>query len=815
MRALFQAIASAVRSWLNSVRRRPTAPQHEGKLCGTHDGETSQEKDRAGPNSDSAQASDATPATARISEPKAPAANDVVARACVEVADSASTPPQTEPETPPARAATSQEPSNANEGMAGDEVHPSSLDSEPEPPLPHQEAISSDVRAAGDALPAAPGGPGESIGGLPSPQLGKAPESDPSSPSGTTESIQDTSPARDAGDDIGDGRERTAGRSSKDGPGDPTSDPADGEHPHLTEFAKPLIAPHESIDRGDEALHEPAARVPEGEAVSQPSEVPTTSEPNNFVGEVRHEANVFPGETAVVSDTDDVDSILTENAGTDGEAGLEAERTPDEVKPEGDRILAVPSTSTPESEGRHPPQYRAPTGPPPPGKKRSQSRTHGRKRQRTTNPGPAAIEVRVRILFQHGGYCIVSLLPKRLPGLPEELIASSQAGDVELQALQEEWYQDVAPDNLANLLRMGFVWRDPDTGQEWMLSGREVFVLAHGTTHRGFLSCPRLALGRDHVVLCTVGRLSAVGDALRAAGCADWTQLGEDDGAPPGWLVLRKIRPQRPVPLSSEADILNVLRPVPEIEIALEGGIRLAYNSWLLGYPPAIRIYGAPERAVAVLIDGKKATGSEQDGYTVPDWDVEGDHQVSCSITTKSYSLVHCKTIWTYWPAYSFSLRNSGGEDREFQFCGPLVRPVAINAQLAQLAQRQVTQVPPTNPVLLGACPGEVFFAHRRMEVRGAQCLGLPPFDPLWALPAQPLQCDKRTNRILLVGEPIAESNGASRQPLKNHPDLERWCRLVLDASRKGLAVEPASPATHRLWRDYKLRARSLWRRLR
>jgi hypothetical protein len=778
MRALFQAIASVVRSWLNSVRGRPTAPQLEGELCGTHDGETSQGKDRAGP-SDSAQASGATPATARISEPEAPAANDVVARACVEVAESPSTPPQTEPETPPTGAATSQEASNDNEGMAGDEVRPNSLDSDPEPPLSHQETITSDVRATGDALSAAPGGPGESIGGLPSSQ---------------------------------DGREGTAGRSSKDGPGDPTSDPADGDHPHLTEFAKPLIALHESIDRGDDALHEPAARVPEGEAVSQPPEVPTTSEPNNFVGEVRDETNVFPGETAVVSDTDDVDSVLTENTGTDGEAGLEAERTPDEVKPEDNRILAVPSTSTPESERRHPPQYRAPTGPPPPGKKRSQSRTHGGKRQRTTNPGPAAIEVRVRVLFQHGGYCIVSLLPKWLPGLPEELIASSQMGDVELQALQEEWYQDVAPDNLANLLRMGFVWRDPDTGQEWMLSGREVFVLAHGTTHRGFLSCPRLALGRDHVVLCTVGRLSAVGDALRAAGCADWTQLGEDDGAPSGWLVLRKIRPQRPVSLSSDADILNVLRPVPEIEIALEGGIRLAYNSWLLGYPPAIRIYGAPERTVAVLIDGKKATGPEQDGYTAPDWDVEGDHQVSCSITTKSYSLVQCKTIWTYWPAYSFSLRNSGGEDREFQFCGPLVRPVAINAQLAQ---RQVTQVPPTNPVLLGACPGEVFSAHRRMEVRGAQCLGLPPFDPLWALPAQPLQCDKRTNRILLVGEPIAESSGASRQSLKNRPDLERWCRLVLDASRKGLAVEPASPATRRLWRDYKLRARSLWRRLR
>ena len=64
--------------------------------------------------------------------------------------------------------------------------------------------------------------------------------------------------------------------------------------------------------------------------------------------------------------------------------------------------------------------------------------------------------------------------------------------------------------------------------------------------------------------------------------------------------------PQRPVPLSSDADILNVLRPVPEIEIALEGGIRLAYNSWLLGHPPAIRIYGAPEHTESVLIDGKE-----------------------------------------------------------------------------------------------------------------------------------------------------------------------------------------------------------------
>ena len=264
MRALFQAIASVVRSWLTSVRGRPDAPQLEGKLYGAHNGENSQEADRAGPNSDAAQANDA---------------NDAVASACEEVAESRSTPPQTEPESPPASAATSQQPSNDNEGMAGDEVHQGSLDNEPEPPLPHQEATSSDVCAAGDALPAAPGGPRRSIGWLPSSQLGKAPAGGPSWPAGTTDSTQDTPPARDAGDDIGDGRERTADRSIEDSPGYLTSDPADGEHPHLTEVAKPLIAPHECIDRGDEALHEPAARVPEGEAASHPPRSPRLTSP--------------------------------------------------------------------------------------------------------------------------------------------------------------------------------------------------------------------------------------------------------------------------------------------------------------------------------------------------------------------------------------------------------------------------------------------------------------------------------------------------------------------------------------------------------
>lgn len=468
----------------------------------------------------------------------------------------------------------------------------------------------------------------------------------------------------------------------------------------------------------------------------------------------------------------------------------------------------------PDNDGRRrlPPRYRAPTGKPPSPPESSQTRTTTSteedpptRSQRTT--------VEVRILFQRDGSCTVSLLARRRPGFPEEITVSSESGEVDLIASQDEWYQDVVPRDLAELLRIGFIWTERETNQEWMLSaGREVFVLAPGTEHRGFVSCPRLTLGRDHVVLCAATRLPAVEDTLEEAGCCGWNQLGEDDGVPAGWRVLHNVRPRRPVLLDNDTDILNVLRPLPEIEIALEGGIRLSHNSWLLGYPPTIRVYGDPEHAETVLIDGQKAVGSDRVGYTTPEWDREGDHQIWCSSTNKSYSLVRGKENWTSWPAYPSSLRGARNDSCEFAFCGPLVCSTINDTQRDQ---RGPILVPPNNPVLLGAQPGQISSAYRRHDIHGAQCLGLPPFDPVWALPQQPLQCDKRSNRILLLGESEAVYENAEGRQSADSRDLERWCRMILDASRKGLAVEPASPAIHQLWRSYKQLARRLGKRLR
>jgi hypothetical protein len=575
------------------------------------------------------------------------------------------------------------------------------------------------------------------------------------------------------------------------------------------------------VDHGDRLAAEPQSEefaATDGEVTGGEfddstvfSDVAKTAEPSaaGDLDALERDARGDPDECAsdeVGAEISEGDAVSTGNgASTSTGAGDST------AAPGADAVHVVPSTTPRERERRRrTPQYRAPAGGPS-SRQPSQSRTTVESVGASpTRSQPAPIEVRV--LFQCGGYCLVSLLPKRPAGLPEELVVSGEAGDVELLALQDEWYQDVAPDNLANILRTGFVWRDPGTGQEWLLSGREVFVLAHGTAHRGFVSCPRLALGRDHVVLCTATQLTAVEDVLREAGCSEWTQLGGDDGVPAGWTLLRGIVPKRPIPLSNDADILNVLRPLPEIEIALDGGIRLAYNSWLLGHPPTIHVYGDPEHIETVLIDGQEAVGSDENGYTVPGWDAEGDHHIWCSSSNKSYSLVRCEATWAFWPAYSFSLGGTKSEGHEFTFCGPLVRPAGIDYAGA----RRPIQVPPSNPVLVGAQPGEVFFAQRRRDVRGAQCLGLPPFDPVWALPAQPLHCDKRTNRILLVEEPMAVRDDAGeRLPAAGGRDRERWCRVILDASRKGLEVEPASPATQELWRAYKQRARSLWKLLR
>lgn len=421
-----------------------------------------------------------------------------------------------------------------------------------------------------------------------------------------------------------------------------------------------------------------------------------------------------------------------------------------------------------------------------------------------------SLPIEIRLRFDRGGFCNASLIAKRCAGLPEDLSAVACGGEVNLRAMQDEWYQDVVPDDISSVLRNGTVWTEEGANGQytWSLRGRELYVLADRADISGYVSQPCLDLGRDHVVLCTEPLRSHVEEAIRETGAQPTTVLGEPFGAPPGWIVFRSVVPSEPVPPADDADIFNALRPLPRIEISLERGIRLGYANWLDGHPPSIRVYGDPEHASGVRIDGQVAERLADGAYRASGWDAVGSHSVWCAGTSKSYSIVPFEAAWALWDAYAFPVA-SGGTQR-LAVCGPIVR-----AAVTEPWGSESFSVPETNPVLLGPDPGQIVMAVRASPLRGAPRIASPDFRPIWALPRDPLRCNKKTTRILFVagtGAPEPEERPGGEPNSGTDAGVVRWCQLILNASRKGMTTEPDSESVRALWLSYKSRARRIWR---
>ena len=419
-----------------------------------------------------------------------------------------------------------------------------------------------------------------------------------------------------------------------------------------------------------------------------------------------------------------------------------------------------------------------------------------------------AIEVRLR--FDRGGCCSVSLIAKRSAGLSEDLKAVARAGEVNLRAMQDEWYQDVVPDDFSDVLRNGTVWtQEGENGQcTWSLSGRDLYVLAGRSDISGYVSQPCLDLGRDHVVLCTERLRSRVEKAIRETGAQPTTVLDESFGAPPGWIVFRNIVPNEPVPPADDADIFNALRPLARIEISLERGIRLGYANWLDGHPPSIRVYGDPEHASEIHIDGRVAERMADDTYRAYGWDAVGSHSVWCAGTSRSYSIVPFEASWELWDAYGFLVAD--GRPQRLAVCGPIIR-----AATTEPWGSESLSVPETNPVLLGPEAGQIVMAVSASPLRGASRIASPGFRPIWALPHDPLHSDKRTTRILCVArsepaEPREHQGGGLNR--RAGADVAHWYQLILDANRKGMTTDPDTESVRALWLSYKRLARRIWR---
>jgi hypothetical protein len=436
-----------------------------------------------------------------------------------------------------------------------------------------------------------------------------------------------------------------------------------------------------------------------------------------------------------------------------------------------------------------------------------------------------AFSLEVRLVFEPGGFCRVSLLPQRAEDLPEELLVSGVECEVELAALQEDWYQDVSLADTGRLLRRGIEWQaalPEDRTVRWSLSGREIYVLAPHDHLSGFVSAPRLVLGEQHVVLCAAERRADVLRAIERTGSPEPQVIAEADGTPAGWMGFRGVIPRKPVAPSLAGDILDALCPLPDTEIVLKGGIRIGRSTWLEKYPPVIQVHG-DDSLVELTIDGHEARKGESGAYTNQGWDLRGDHVIWTASTSRSYSISAGLESWDPWDAYGWSWGESSveGDRKQPAICGVIVRSPRIAAPGTRAKVQSGS-----NPIFIGAGVGEIEVCRTPAGVRTNVAIGFPPFDPVWAAPADALHSDKSVARVVLVGSPrvpegtnFAPARGSTSNTRHARRELalraRAWCTVILDAGRKGLQPEPNTEEVSALWKQYRRTAKLVWRALR
>jgi hypothetical protein len=415
-----------------------------------------------------------------------------------------------------------------------------------------------------------------------------------------------------------------------------------------------------------------------------------------------------------------------------------------------------------------------------------------RNRTPGSKPSGAELEVRVHITLQRDGIREIGLLPKRTDDLDDKIPVRLHGMVLELLA-QEDWYQDLQLDRMGDYLRQGLELNGTlanGNRVRWLLTGRELYVLASHPSASGFISTARLVLGRSHVVLCTLEAASQVEALLIQAGCTGLSRLEESEGAPAGWCVFRGVTPTKSIPLGEGSDQFYPVKPAPDIELQLEGGICLRNSNWLSEHPPEIRLLGENTESIEVLIDGK-ATHRTVEGNLIADgYDAPGHHVVVCSgaSCSCSYAIENSTDSWNEWKAYFFG---------QADICGPLVRPTL------PAANRKMVEVAMTNLLILGSKPGQIYRCKMRP---GNVWKGFVPFEAVWALPLHPLLCEKMSSRILAQA-PIDVSAESGRRIA-----ADDWCRAILDASRKGLKVDDPTGASQIRWISYQKLARNIWR---
>lgn len=495
--------------------------------------------------------------------------------------------------------------------------------------------------------------------------------------------------------------------------------------------------------------------------------------------------------------------LVEENLANPGQWGSETESSIPEspVKQEESEGETADQTTPNYKTRRVPPTY-VPPAPPAPQRDKQERNV---KRDRATVRQSTVLSVRLQLVFDRlGSVKRLALLPERFDGMPEDLEVTGAQDGLRLSQFHDDYCEPIDILDRMAVLDEGieWYWKKGTHIYRWVLSRREVYILAPGDVLglHGFVSTARLWLNTRHVVLAKRSLRDEVMIALSSAGCID-AEVSEDKSSvvPIGWILIRNVIPSRAVAMREERHILNVLCPVHEIETHFTGGIRLERNTYLFGYPPRIRFRGEIGSDIEVMIDGKRVETTVDGALEAPGWDVEGEHRLWFGDRVESYSIRRMEENWELWGAYNFNLGAS--------ICGAALH-------LSERATWYQIRVPMTNRLLLGANPGEVFYCTTRCDVYSESIIVFVPFNPVWALPVDPLHAEKDSARIVLLNWQVPNLGRTEyRSNRQKETAIRSWSTAVRNAGSKGLPLEVETEEAGKLWKSYRAVAKNLRRR--
>ena len=420
-------------------------------------------------------------------------------------------------------------------------------------------------------------------------------------------------------------------------------------------------------------------------------------------------------------------------------------------------------------------------------------------RQPSAGGAIQAAEIRMQLFFdRHNFLQRIVFLARRPEDGAEEVEVSILRKTARLIAVGDDWYEMEQTSDIGSLLDEGFELSagSKRDASRWQHRRRDVYVFACQQGFPTFVSTTRLRVGCEQVVFCRASRAEEIAAILAEGGCEQRTSYSTDHGAPEGWVFFKPVVPQTPLPAGADGDILNILRPQPDIEIDIRAGVWVEGNAWLAGYPPEIRVFGDLPSGTEVQIDNQVAAHATDGTFTVPGYDQPGTHQIWCAARTSSYSIVEPAEDWEAWDPHV---------SRFGMICG------ALATTNADKKLRPIT-VPTSNRLLVGASPGEIFLCRSRP---GSTWTGFVPFDVVWALPPDPFHCNKASVCVFLlkVLPPGTFSTAPARASVQARAILS-WSSAIRNCRRKGLRVEPDGGESKRLWDDYQRQAKAVWKLL-